>query len=263
MRTYLPLLITLVSLCSACSAGNGPLYLSSVRPSVTGMGACIAAKDPVTSIGLVDVAATPEVEVTAFIAGMADFYNTEAQPRLITGGQQLAPVSRERLLVQRVFLRYSAKRAESGAMISGLSSVTDTVARTLALPPGSPLEVPLQVPLFGPNVLKKFKALEASNTDSFEFTSTFEIQGVTQPSGAEFSTPPFSMPMTLVKTEVTCSTMNDQRLKRFSSATPQVRGCSFIGLNKRFSAGDCCLTVDAMGMPALDLSQPGCDVFPE
>ncbi len=257
MRTSLLLLFTLIALCSACSAGNGPLYLSSVRSSVPGPGACSAAKDPVTSIGLVDVAADPEVEVTAFITGMTDFYNPEAQPKLVTGSQQLAPASRERLLVQRVFLRYSAKPT-----IPGLSSVTDTVVRTLALPPTSPVEVPLQVPLFGPNVLKKFQALAASNTDSFAFTSTFEIQGVTQPSGAEFSTPPFSMPMTLVKTEVTCSTMNDQRLKRFSSATPQVRGCSFNGLNKRFSSGDCCLTVDAMGNPALDLSQPGCDVLP-
>jgi hypothetical protein len=258
MRSSLPLIVTLLSLCSACSAGNGPLYLSSVRSSVPGPGACTAAKDPVTSIGLLDVAADPEVEVTAFITGMADFYNPEAQPRVITGSQQLAPASRERLLVQRVLLRYSSKPA-----IPGLTaSITDTVARTLALPPASPLEVPIQVPLFGPNVLKKLQALQASNTDSFAFTSTFEIQGVTQPSGAEFSTPPFSMPMTLVKTEVTCSTVNDQRLKRFSSATPQIRACSFIGLNKRFGPGDCCLTVDAMGNPALDLTQPGCDVLP-
>jgi len=260
MRSSLPLIVTLLSLCSACSAGNGPLYLSSVRSSVPGPGACTAAKAPVTSIGLLDVAAAPEVEVTAFITGMADFYNPEAQPRVITGSQQLAPASRERLLVQRVLLRYSSKPA-----IPGLTaSITDTVARTLALPPASSLEVPIQVPLFGPNVLKKLQALQASNTDPpFAFTSTFEIQGVTQPSGAEFSTPPFSMPMTLVKTEVTCSTMNDQRLKRFSSATPQIRGCSFIGLNKRFGPGDCCLKVDANGQPIADPSfEPGCDVLP-
>lgn len=258
MRTCLPLIVVM-SLASACTPGNGPLFVSSVRSSVSGVGGCVASKEPISSLGLVDVAAPPEIEITAFLGGMTDFFNGAAQPPvLVTGGQQLAASSRERLVVQRVFLRYSSRPA-----IPGLTAtITDAVPRTLLVTPASPSEVSLQVPLFGANARAKLEALSPSNADSFQFTSTFEIQGVTEPSGTEFRTAPVSMSMTLVKTEVTCSTPNDQRLKRFSSPSQLIRGCSFLGLNRRFGPGDCCLTVDASGNPALDLSQPGCDVLP-
>lgn len=260
MRTCLPLIVAVMSLLgSACTPGNGPLFVNSVRTSVSGPTGCIPTKENVTSIGMVDVAAPPELEVTAFIGGAKDFFSPTAQPPLsVTSGQLLSSTSRERLVIQKVFLRYSSKPA-----IPGLTAtITDVVPRTLVLSVDSPTEISLQVPLFGANARAKLEALSPSNADSFQFTSTFEIQGVTEPGGAEFRTPPISMPMTLVKTEVTCSTPNDQRLKRFSSPAQGLRGCSFLGLNRRFGPGDCCLTVDASGNPALDLSQPGCDVLP-
>ncbi len=260
MRTCLSLIVTvMVFLGSGCTPGNGPLFVNNVRSSVSGTSGCLPSKESVASLGLVDVAAPPEIEVSAFLGGVKEYFDPAAQvPLVVTGGQVLSSSSRERLVVQKVFLRYSSKPA-----IPGLTAtITDVIPRTLVLSVNSPGEISLQVPLFGANARAKLEALSPSNADSFQFTSTFEIQGVTEPGGSEFRTPPVSMPMTLVKTEVTCSTPNDQRLKRFSTAAPLLNGCSFLGLNRRFGPGDCCLTVDASGNPALDLSQPGCDVLP-
>lgn len=260
-----PSVLLLALVCSACSPGNGPLFVASVRTSSAGATGCASSSmSQISTLGVVDVAAPPEVEVTATLGGMADFFNTLAQPRVaLSNGQQLSPAGRERLVVQRVFLRYTATPKIAGiGTKAGEPTITDSIPRTLLIAPPVPTELPMQVPLFGPNARTKLAALGASNLDEYQFTATFEIQGVTEPSGSEFRTPPVAVPMTLVKTEVLCATPNDQRLKRFSSAAPLIRGCSFLGLNRRFSPGDCCLTVDASGNAALDLSQPGCDVLP-
>lgn len=262
-----PSVLLLALVCSACSPGNGPLFVSSIRTSTAGANGCSntnATAGQLSTLGILDVAAPPDVEVTASLGGMADFFNATAQPRVaLSTGQQLAPAGRERLVVQRVFVRYMATPKIAGIGTKpGEPTITDSIPRTLVIAPPVPTELPIQVPLFGPNARTKLAALGASNLDEYQFTATFEIQGVTEPSGAEFRTPPVAVPMTLVKTEVICATPNDQRLKRFSSASPLIRGCSFLGLNRRFSPGDCCLTVDASGNAALDLSQPGCDVLP-
>lgn len=243
----------------ACTPGNGPLYVSSVKNNVllTSMtlGTVCTGRGDVSSM-FVDVAATPDIEVSASLAGFREYFG--GQQPLTVGTQPLGAVNRERLVIQKVVIRYSSRPA-----IPGLTATTtDTVPRTQLLSNETPADLALSVPLFGPSARARLEALAASNADSFQFTSTFEIHGVTEPGGSEFRTPPVSIPMTLVKTEVTCSTPNDQRLKRYSNPAQATRGCTFNGLNRRFGPGDCCLTVDAAGNPALDLSQPGCDVLP-
>jgi hypothetical protein len=258
MRVFFPSLATVTLL--ACTPGNGPLFVSSVQNNVASVGmtgaTCISGTG-VTSMFL-DVAATPAVEVAASISGHVQYFAAQ-QPLVVGTTRQLAsPATRERLIVQRVFLRYASKPA-----IPGLTAtVTDSVPRTLILSSETKGDVQLSVPLFGANAQAKLAALAPSNTDSFQFTATFEIQGVTDPAGAEFRTPPMSIPITLVKSEVTCATPNDQRLKQFSNPAQPARACTFNGLNRRLNTGDCCLKVDAAGDPVIDVNEPGCDVLP-
>lgn len=259
MRTSALLSLLLVS---ACAPQSGPLYVTSVQPNLVGMMGCEPPQNDaliVSGFGTIDVAAPPDLVVWANIGGMPQYFQVQSQPPLIvnTGGQQqqIAASGRERLMLQRVVLRYSSRPA-----IPGLTAtVTDTIPRSVPVTPES-TRVTMQIPLFGPNALARLAQLSPSNTDTYQFTSTFEIQGVSDPTGAEIKLQPVSMPMTLVKSEVTCAAPNDPRLKRYDNLT--ARSCTFIGALRRFSRGDCCNRVDASGNPELDLNTPGCDVLP-
>ena len=254
MRTTLGLALLFVFQ-SACTPGVGPLYVVSLKPATAG---CPAPKDTdltLTALTQVDIAAAPSLELWAKIGGGLDFFGTQT-PLSVTMNSTLSR-NVERIVIRSVFIKYSSKPT-----IPGLSAtLSDTVPRTMLLSREVP-EANLAIPLFGPNGLSKLAALSPSNTDKYEFTSTIEIRGVIEPGGSEIRTAPISMPMTLVKSEVTCrATPNDQRLKRFGN--PPIPSCSpSIGMGRRYTENDCCATVDANGNAALDVNTPGCDVLP-
>ncbi|MBE2253653.1 MAG: hypothetical protein IAE78_29260 [Myxococcus sp.] len=267
MRTLAPLL--LIASLGACTPGNGPLYVKQITASAVGMvGGCATNKETITSLGVVDVAAPPEVEISAELGGLEEFFGATSQrPVVVTGGQVLSSTGREHLLVQNVFLRYASKPGIPGLTPGAASQaeclakrMCDLVPRTLLLNRESSISTFMQVPLFGANAREKLAAaISPSNADAYQFTVTFEIQGVTEPGGVEFRTPPVPVPLTLVKSEVIC-TSADTRLRRFTNTDPNKRACNFIGAKTRFTPADCCNLLDANGVPALDLATPGCDV---
>lgn len=262
MRICLLLLSILTT--AACTPGVGPLYIASINKSfITPMiGTCGPEKDPLTNLGVIDVAAGPDMEISATIGGVEDYFAGQ-QGTIVSSGQILAPASREHLTVQKVFVRYASKPAipgltpgPEGQAACIAAGKCDLIPRTLLLSNTSSKPV-MQVPLFGNNARAKLEALSASNLDSFQFTVTFEIQGISEPAGSEFRTPPVSIPLTLVKSEVTCAAASDQRLKRYINPAPATRGCNFIGATRRFGAADCC-----NNPTVVDPSEPGCDVAP-
>jgi len=259
MRTTLGLAIFFLTQ-AACTPGNGPLYIEAVR--VAGPG-CIPPKltDPsLNAFPVVDVAASPSVDVFAQVGGFVFFFGSQ-RPLGVTMNPNIADRNRERIVIRSVLLRYSSKPAISGLSGTRSDTVSDTVLRSgLITPQTTNFQIP--IPLFGANALAKLEALVPSNTDKFEFTSTFELRGVTEPSGAEIRTPPVSIPMTLVKSEVTCrATPKDQRLMQ--SGLGPVPGCAAsTGFQRRYTENDCCAMVDAAGDPSIDVNTPGCDVIP-
>ncbi|MDP3504586.1 MAG: hypothetical protein Q8S33_29880 [Myxococcales bacterium] len=262
MRTCLLTLTSFTLL--ACTPGNGPIFVSSVKgntlaTSMMAASTCVPTSGDVTSL-FVDAAAGPDAEVLAVLAGYIQYFGTK-QPLVVglANPTIVAPVGLERFVVQRVLLRYASRPT-----IPGLTaSVTDTVTLTRVITSTTPVDITVSVPLFGPNARDRIAALSGSNTDPpYQFTSTFELQGVIEPSGAEFKTQPFPMPITLVKSEVICSTAQDQRLKRFRNAAIATRACFSSSLGRRLDSSDCCLKVDMNGTPEIDANEPGCDVLP-
>lgn len=259
MRISTLLIVTLVA--AGCTPGVGPIYVEKLRPIIqNGNGGCGTPTEEsaiITRLNLIDVAATPDFEVAAAIGGLADFFSNQSQPGVVLAdNRRLNPDARERLMIQRILLRYSSRPAIPGVT----ATLTDTIPLVTPITREN-TKVQLVVPLFGKNVRDQLARLSPSNTDPpFQFVTTFEIQG-TMMSGAEFRTDPVSFPMNLVKSEVSCPRMNDPRLVRYSPAD-QALSCNFLGLDKRLDSSACCDNLDASGNPALDFSRLGCDVLP-
>lgn len=236
-----------------CTTGNSPLYVSRVR--AIDQKTCIPLGETVLqgSFDLIDVAADPQATVYAVLSGGPDFF--AGQPQQQVGTRLLAPAGRDGAIVQKIVLRYTSKPP-----IPGLSaSVTDTILKTVTITKDSD-EAFIPVELFGPNARAKLRALAPSNTDTYQFVTNFEFQGVTSLSNVEFKTSPIPIPMTLVKSEVTCSP-EDPRLKRFSTPQP----CFSAGVETRLvgNTGLCCNAgIDsATGQPRIT-AEPGCDILP-
>lgn len=244
--------ISMLVAMSACTAGNGPFYVAAVRPINDATCGVVTTKEVFLSrFDLVDVRAEPNVWVTAQLSGGAEFADMTAQPPLIiTGGRTVAPASRDRGVVQRIVLRYASRPA-----IPGLTAaVTDIIPVEGLINSAGGNELHMRVPLFGPNARAKLRDLAPSDEDSFQFSSSFEFQGVLDPSGAEWRAAPVSVPMTLVKSAFVCTDPVDQRVRTFAGGSR----CVSAGVNQvgstRVSAGSCC---NNGGM--IDLSTPGCD----
>lgn len=236
-----------------CTNGNSPLYVSRLRALDQQTCAPLAEEVITPGFDLVDVAADPQASVFAVLSGGADFF--AGQPSQAVGNRVLAQTGRDSLIVQRIVLRYTSKPP-----IPGLAaSVTDTIFKTVTITKDSD-EAIITVPLFGPNARAKLRSLAASNTDTYQFVSNFEFQGVTALSNVEFKTTSIPVPMNLVKSEVTCSP-EDPRLKRF--VTPQT--CFSAGVNNRLVGNTtlCCNAgIDpATGQPRIT-AEAGCDILP-
>ncbi|MBM4784038.1 MAG: hypothetical protein GQE15_40730 [Archangiaceae bacterium] len=236
-----------------CTSGTSPIYVSRLRALDPQTCAPLAEEFITPGFDLIDVAADPQASVFAVLSGGADFFSN--QPAQTVGTRTIAPTGRDGVMVQRIVLRYTSKPP-----IPGLAaSVTDTIFKTVTITKESE-EAIITVPLFGPNARAKLRSLGASNTDTYQFVSTFEFQGVTTQSNFEFKTGAIPVPMTLVKSEVTCSP-EDPRLKRFT--TPQT--CFSAGVNNRLVGNTalCCNAgIDpATGQPRIT-AEAGCDILP-
>jgi hypothetical protein len=237
---------------SGCTAGNGPFYVVAVYPIIPAT--CSAAPPTtmgggITRFAVMDVRAEPHLWVSAQLGGPTQFFDTVNQPPMtLFGGRQIAPPGRDRANVRNVVLRYSSRPP-----IPGLTAtVTDTIPIAANLSADNLGQVSLPVPLFGPNARNKLRDLVESNEDTFDFTSTLEIQGVLDQSGAEWRTAPFSMPMTLVKSAFNCRDPNvDQRVRTF----PGGQFCNSLGVNQRVDANSCCDEPTGMPIPGV----AGCD----
>ncbi|MBL8920916.1 MAG: hypothetical protein JNJ54_18785 [Myxococcaceae bacterium] len=247
-------------LAAGCTPGVGPIYVEKLRPIIQTANGCGLAMEEtaiITRLDLIDVAATPDFEVVAALGGLADFFSNQSQPGVVlSDNRRLNPDARERLMVQRILLRYSSRPAIPGIT----ATMTDTIPLVTPITREN-TKVQLVIPLFGKNVRDQLARLSPSNTDPpYQFVSTFELQG-TMMSGAEFRTDPVSFPMNLVKSEVNCTSPADPRLERYSPAD-RALSCNFVGLGKRIGSNFCCNNLDGTGNPALDFGRLGCDVLP-
>ncbi len=252
---YFPIMFSLAL--TACTTSQGPVYVQRVSPIVdTGMGCGIIDDDTIiiTDVPLLDIAAgEPDVSVTLHIGGFDEFFSIESNPPLaVTGGRQLAAGGRDRVLIQQIVLRYASKPSIPGIT----AQLTDTIPKVV--PVSRPGEFRIFSPLFGSNARARLEALSPSNTDKFQFTTTIEVQGVTEPGGTPWRSQPIAMPITLVKSEVSCPGQASTKLKRYTSAgdAPTVAEtlCKYRGLGRRMTQDDCCTVF----RPEI----PGCEQAP-
>lgn len=241
---------------AACTTSQGPIYVARVSPIVdTGMGCSIIDDDTIilTDIPLLDIGAgEPDVSVTLHMGGFDEFFSLDSNPALaITGGRQLAAGGRDRVLIQQIVLHYASKPSIPGIT----AQLTDTIPKVV--PISRPGEVAIFSPLFGTNARARLEALAGSNTDKFQFTTTIEVQGVTEPGGTPWRSQPIAMPITMVKSE-SAMCMNG-KFKRYNSIqdapTTQEMLCKYRGLGRKLVVpDDCCVTFRA------DI--PGCEQAP-